>query len=169
MVGAITGPYLDANGLLHGFVRVPNGRITSFDAPGAGTDPTQGQGTVPSMINDLGMIPGAYQDANNVIHAFVRFANGTITTFDVPGAGTGPFQGTLANAANVEGFIAGEFFDADFVGHGFLRTPGGKSLLFDAPGEGIQETSPLSINLWGAVTGTFVDANGVSHGFLRLP
>ena len=120
------------------------------------------------MINDLGMIPGAYQDANNVIHAFVRFANGTIITFDVPGAGTDSFQGTLANAANVEGFIAGEFFDANFVGHGFVRTPGGKNVLFDAPGEGIQETSPLSINLWGAVTGTVIDANGVEPRLLAI-
>ena len=40
----------------------------------------------------------------------MRFANGTITTFDVPGAGTDQFQGTLANAANVEGVITGEFF-----------------------------------------------------------
>jgi hypothetical protein len=55
------------------------------------------------------------------------------------------------------------------VGHAFVRTPGGKNFFFDAPGEGIQETSPLSINFLGAVTGTFVDANGVSHGFLRLP
>jgi len=99
----------------------------------------------------------------------VRFANGTITTFDVPGAGTDPGQGTLANAANVEGLIAGEFVDANYVSHGFVRAPGGKNFVFDAPGEGIQGTSPLSINLWGAVTGSFVDANGVSHGFLRLP
>jgi uncharacterized glyoxalase superfamily protein PhnB len=121
------------------------------------------------MITDLGMIPGTYQDANDALHAFLRFANGTITTFDVPGAGTDPGEGTLANAANAEGVVVGEFIDANDVSHGFVRTPGGKNLPFDAPGEGIQATSPLSINLWGAVTGSFVDANGVSHGFLRLP
>jgi uncharacterized membrane protein len=35
--GAVTGYYLDASNVYHGFVRAPNGAITTFEAPGAST------------------------------------------------------------------------------------------------------------------------------------
>ena len=34
--GAITGYYLDVNGVFHGFLRAPNGSVTTFDAPEIG-------------------------------------------------------------------------------------------------------------------------------------
>jgi len=37
--GAVTGYYLDANNVYHGFVRSPTGKFTSFQAPGADTTP----------------------------------------------------------------------------------------------------------------------------------
>jgi hypothetical protein len=37
--GDITGYYQDINGVVHGFVRSAHGRMTTFDAPGAGTRP----------------------------------------------------------------------------------------------------------------------------------
>ena len=43
--GVIPGPYVDADNVLHGYVRSPDGPIITFDAPGAGTGP--GQGTQP--------------------------------------------------------------------------------------------------------------------------
>ena len=49
------------------------------------------------------MIEGQYTDASNVAHGFVRDANGAITTFDAPGAGTGPFQGTFPLTINPQG------------------------------------------------------------------
>jgi hypothetical protein len=70
-VGEIAGWYWDANGLNHGFVRSPEGKFTSFDAPGAGTG--AGQGTLPAGINDMGEIAGSYLDADNVYHGFLRF------------------------------------------------------------------------------------------------
>ena len=68
--GAITGEYIDANNVLHGFVRNPDGTITKFDAPGAGTG--AGQGTNPVSNNPAGAIAGYYIDANNVSHGFLR-------------------------------------------------------------------------------------------------
>jgi hypothetical protein len=68
--GAITGQYLDANGVNHGFLRAPSGAITTFDAPGAGTAP--GQGTIPTSNNVGGAITGSYIDANGVAHGFLR-------------------------------------------------------------------------------------------------
>ena len=52
------------------------------------------------------------------MHGFVRDANGTITTFDVPGSGW-----TLPLAGNIAGAITGVYYDAAFQAHGFVRLP----------------------------------------------
>jgi hypothetical protein len=94
--GAISGYYLDASNVFHGFVRTHNGAITTFDAPGAGTGPFQGTATTSGDgMNPAGATVGQYLDASNVFHGLVRAPNGTITTIDVPGAGTGAFQAPL--------------------------------------------------------------------------
>ena len=82
--------------MFHGFLRAPDGTFTSFDAPGAGMGPSQGTfvNTV-DCLNPAGATTGDYLDASNVFHGFVRTPQGTITSFDVSGAGTGPFQGTV--------------------------------------------------------------------------
>jgi hypothetical protein len=54
-------------------------------------------------INPAGVIVGSYTDASTVNHSFVRDANGAITTFDVPGAGTGPGQGPRPSASTRQG------------------------------------------------------------------
>jgi hypothetical protein len=60
---------------------------------------------------------GWYFDASGVIHGFVRSANGTITTLDAPGAGTGTSPatgfplGTQALSINNLGVITGYYID----------------------------------------------------------
>jgi len=61
---------VDANGVNHGFVRAPDGTITKFDVPGAGT--SAGQGTIPFCNNPVDAITGNYIDANGVFHGFLR-------------------------------------------------------------------------------------------------
>jgi hypothetical protein len=155
--------------------------ITTFDAPGAGTDP--GQGTYPNGINSLGAIVGWYVDASNVNHGFVRYPGGAITTIDVPGAGIGAGQGTVAQAINVEGAVTGMYFDANCLYHGFLRDRHGRITTFDAPGAStvgglcatstywlvMQGTAAGNINAAGTITGIYTDPNGVGHVFLRAP
>src|SRR5207253_9949412 len=58
--GTITGNYIDASNVSHGFVRAPDGTLTTFDAPGAGSTTDSFQGTYPSSINQAGAICGAY-------------------------------------------------------------------------------------------------------------
>jgi hypothetical protein len=53
LAGAVTGNYLDASDVNHGFLRASDGRFTTFDAPGAGSSP--GQGTVPISTNAAGV------------------------------------------------------------------------------------------------------------------
>lgn len=80
-------------------------------------------GTFASSINPSGAITGYYSDANAVYHGYVCARNGTITEFDVPGAGTGEGDGTFAIGNNPKGAIAGYYEDASHVALGFLRFP----------------------------------------------
>ena len=124
--GAVTGGYVTADNVTHGYVRSPDGRITKFDVPGAGTDGSQFQGTVPEAINDVGMVTGEYIDSNDVQHGFVRTPDGRIIRFDAPGAGneTGSYEGTVPLAINAGGEITGAYLDSNYVLHGFVRLAG---------------------------------------------
>jgi hypothetical protein len=62
-------------------------------------------------------------DRGNVLHGFVRAANGKIVNFKAPGGGTGAAQGTVSFSINTAGDIAGTYLDASYVYHGFVRTP----------------------------------------------
>jgi hypothetical protein len=89
----------------------PSPITITIDAPGAGGLAGQTplpQGTFPYAINEAGAIGGHFQDANNVLHGFIRAADGLIVAFDAPGAGTGAFQGTQGFAINSEGAIVGK-------------------------------------------------------------
>ena len=121
--GAIIGDYLDARGASHAFLRAPDGIITTFDAPGAGTGLIQG--TFALSINQKGAITGYYIDASSVYHGFLRAPDGAFTTFDAPGAGTGLGQGTVALSINRNGAITGSYLDAT-GNHGFVRTLRGR-------------------------------------------
>src|SRR5437588_229521 len=158
--GAITGFYFDANFVGHGFLRTPDGTITSFDAPGADMTPGSGNGTFGVSLISNGEIEGVYVDPNGVLHGFVRSTQGTFTTFDVPSAGTGPGQGTLPESNNTVGAIAGNYIDASNVNHGFLRDKQGSFRLFDVPSAGTgpgQGTIPLDNNNSGMITGEDID------------
>jgi predicted membrane protein len=105
-----------------------------------------------------------------VHHGFVRATNGTITTFDAPGAGTGTYEGTEPIGINTAGDIAGFYIDSSGVHHGFVRVTNGTITSFDAPGAGTgagQGTIGFSINTAGAIAGVYADSSGVAHGFVR--
>ena len=160
--GAITGFYVDASSVQHGFVRAPSGAITEFD-------PTGSIFTNPNAINEPGEITGFYVDASGVGHGFLRLLNGTITTLDAPGAGTGAGQGTFGVSLTPNGEIEGVYVDANGVLHGFVRSNQGTFSTFDAPGAGTgagQGTLPESNNTVGAIAGNYIDGSNVNHGFL---
>ena len=183
--GAIVGYYTDSNYAFHAFLRSPYGTFTTWSGPdactGNGSEGCFGSGA--TNVNLFGTIAGGFEDdsGNFVHHGQVRNAKGALTTFDVPGAGTGSYQGTgcpgCALGLNQWGAIAGIYSDANSVNHGFLRSPDGKITTFDAPGAGngiYQGTGcpsdcPVSLNDWGAITGVYLDTNYVYHGYLRSP
>ncbi|HEY6488760.1 MAG: hypothetical protein WCC26_06040 [Terracidiphilus sp.] len=171
--GAVTGSYVDANNVYHGFLRNPEGRFTTFEAPGADTTAGSFNGTTPSSINDLGAITGSYFDANGFGHGFLRSPQGKFTTFDVPGAGG---SGSIPIAMNLEGAIVGYYTDSNDSFHAFLRSPEGRFTTWIGPGactangsEGCFGSGNSNVNAFGTVAGGFEDNSGnfVHHGLLR--
>lgn len=173
--GTITGYYITRQNVFHGFVRTPDGAITTIDPPGSGTLKGSGQGTLPQSMNAAGSIAGYYSDENNLFHGFLRSPDGIFATIDSPNAGTEAGQGTVANDINPAGMIAGFYLDGSNVIHGFVRDRDGAITTFDAPGagtgafQGTEVTFETGLNPEGAICGWFIDGNNVSHGYLRSP
>jgi hypothetical protein len=175
--GDVTGNYVDANDMGHGFVRASNGTFTTFDVPG---------GTITdsaSSINPSGSVAGAYtylNDPNFVEHGYLRAKNGAFTTFDVPGAAL-VFSGP--SSVNPSGAVAGTYSDGLTilpdgsvlcVTHGFLRARDGTIATFDAPGANTNPlgcfsngTQAVNINPEGIILGTYADTANVNHGYFR--
>jgi uncharacterized membrane protein len=172
--GVIIGSYIDANDVYHGFIRSPDGKFTSFEAPGADTTQGSYNGTQPNSINDCGEITGNFSDAQGVVHGFLRSPDGKFTKFDVPGAGG--YSNPLA--INLEGEIVGDYLDSASVIHAFLRHRDGTFSTFLGPdgcdtslSTGCYGTAAFSINIFGAIAAAYEDKNGnfVDHGLLRTP
>jgi hypothetical protein len=161
--GVIAGQFEDASITFHGFIRRPDGAFVTFDAPGAGAVPGQGQGTLAYSLNLEGSTAGIYIDASGVQHGFVRSPFGKITGFDPPGSIlTGVCEETCLNAV---GEITGGYYDANGVEHGFLREPDGTITTFDPPAS--LGAGGASINEEGTITGYYADTDGMYRGFLR--
>jgi hypothetical protein len=159
--GVITGYFNSApppvpTSTRRGFVRDPFGNFTTFDPLGSIS-------TMPQSINAGGDVTGYYNDANRVIHGFVRRDElGELISFDPPGS-----VQTMALSINAKGDITGFYNEANNVVHGFVRQPGGEIVSFDAPES--KGTFPASINNAGAITGYYTVANGRAFGFVRHP
>jgi hypothetical protein len=122
-------------------------------------------------------------DSNFIAHGLIRHLDGTITKFDVPGAGSipGSYQGTgcpdCYAGFNLRGSIAATYTDSNNVHLGFLRSPEGEFTTFGAPGAGTgsyqgtgcNSDCPVRLNNSGAITRVYIDANSVYHGYLRSP
>jgi probable HAF family extracellular repeat protein len=117
----------------------------------------------PASINPEGAIAGWYSDVNFVGHGLLQTQSGTLTAFDVPGAGiTGRDPGTYAVDINPEGKIVGMYTDANDRTHGFLRSGDGTFTTFDPPGSiGIFNPFSFGKNLYikpdGVITGTYFE------------
>jgi hypothetical protein len=119
--GTTAATFTDSSNTNHGYIRNPDGKIITFDAPGAGTGNFIGTGCPSDCavgLNDFGWITGTYIDANFTFHGYLRNPEGKIVTVDPAGS-----AGTEANAINDAGIVTGLYIDANSVFHGFLRLP----------------------------------------------
>lgn len=132
--------------------------FTTFDPPGSA-------GTSPVSINPAGQIVGSYFDADFVTHGFLRATDGTITSFDAPGAS----YGTVPVAITAQGLIVGTYTDLNFTSHIFLRAKDGTFTTVEIPSPAGSFFYVVVANSAGGIAGGFVDANGIPSGFLRLP
>jgi hypothetical protein len=115
--GDVSGAFLDASNIVHGFLRMANGDVTTIDVPGAVS-------VLTCRIAETGdgvMLAGTYVDADQHIQAYVRRADGRIRTFDFS-KGTPALTGTYADAINTTGVVVGEYSSGRKV-HAFIRTP----------------------------------------------
>jgi hypothetical protein len=71
--GTVTGSLNDGFNVTRGFLRTKDGKVATFDAPGAGTGPLGFQGTFPIGITPGGVIAGAYTDATFLSHGFLFY------------------------------------------------------------------------------------------------
>lgn len=149
--GQITGYYLDMSGI-HGFLRDPDGTISTFDAGGTFS------ATYPTAITPAGEIIGnVYSGLRN--QGFLRRPDGSIITFDASANVTY----TMPTAMNQQGQITGYYRDANNAYHGFLRHRDGIITVMDLPNSTFM--TPTAINSKGEVTGSYANSGGV-HGFL---
>lgn len=106
-----TGPY-------HGFLRSPNGNLTTVDVPSANT--AANQGTVLLGINDFGWISGHFWDSSGSEHGFLGIPNGKSFKFiqiDVPGA-----TATSGGALNQLGQVPGHWINSKGEQLGYIAT-----------------------------------------------
>jgi hypothetical protein len=132
--------------------------FTTIDPPGS-------LGTSAVSISPAGQIVGNYFDASFVTHGFLRATDGTITSFDAPGAGVATFPAAITP----QGLIVGTYFDANFATHIFLRAKDGTFTTPEIPSPGASFSGQVVANSEGAIAGGFVDSNGIPGGFLRAP
>lgn len=161
--GAVTGCTFDGTVNL-GFVRAPNGAVTTIAVPGSTSTFVGSEcgGPAGPPINPAGAIVGSYTDIGGITHGFVRSPDGIFTRFDAPGGVNTDFVCCITPA----GAVAGISLDASYsVGHGFLRAPNGTFAMFDSPGSTF--TAPTGINPEVAISGVYFDANFIEHGFFR--
>ncbi|MGH9643621.1 MAG: hypothetical protein ACRD3Q_14515, partial [Terriglobales bacterium] len=164
--GGITGFYVDANNVAHGFVRGYDGSVATFDAPNAGL--AAGQGTYAWSINSSMQVTGMVIDSYGVMHGYVRYADGSFRKFDARGAGRHLGQGTVGNGINLHGIVVGNFINSWGENRGFWRAYGGAIKRFSVTksGKGLgQGTVPMANNQYGVTSGSFFDDNFGIHGF----
>ena len=190
--GAIAGYYIDSNTVQHGFLRSASGTYTPIDPAGVGTCVNQSNGsnfggTTATGIDAAGDVAGTYLDTSCVQHGFIRSANGTIASFNAPGAETNPCTtgggsgekicGTFLVVSDAVGDLTGGYVDPNGTIHGFLRpAQTGIATSFDDPNASasgaLNGTLGIALSSQTSgieIAGGYIDANSVFHGFIYMP
>jgi hypothetical protein len=182
----------DTGFLYNGFLRAPDGTITTFDA--AKTYKQDGQGTFVTGINNKGYITGYFDKSRRHEYGFIRSPQGKITkivcgritasdSINSERTTTGTCFGGYLRAKDgtftmLTGLYPIALNDAGSVtgragsggpAVGFFRTSDGTVATFDlSDGQGYG-TKAVAINSGDVVVGYYDDAQSHGHGFVRVP
>ncbi len=153
--GALVGTALIGSAW-NGFVRDPNGTITTFTVPFAGAT-----GTFPQGINDAGDIAGYYTVAAGA-HGFTQIAT-IFRSIDVPGGEQTVLYG-LSNSGQTAATYTGggvthsAVYNATIGSWTSINVPNVKN---SSAATGVSVNTNLNL-----VCGYYMDVSGVTHGYL---
>jgi hypothetical protein len=157
--GLVAGTWLAADGSDVGFIRFPDGRISTPIV-----DPNDNSGvTVLRAINDEGVIAGFY--GANVSNGFL-LEEGKFRTMDFPGAVATALRG-INNLDDVSGTYSIVDFNADEFG--FIIPRRGPPISFKLPDPAATGIVAGGINDLRQLVGYYTDATSTLVGFLRQP
>ena len=150
--GALTGDFIDADGVQRGF----SGDLI-IDIPGATATHTD-------FVNAEGSIVGSYVDVEGTYHAYVRLRNGGLATVDLPTKGLTLEYFFVHGISNARSIVA----RAKAVGD-VPRTYAGQYVLHELQFPGAVSTQGYNINQDGSVVGHYESPDGRIHGFIARP
>jgi hypothetical protein len=157
--GLVAGSWLAADGSTLGFIRFPDGRISTPIV-----DPNDNSGlTVLRALNDEGVVAGFY--GANVSNGFL-LTEGQFRTVDFPGAVSTALRG-INNLGDVSGTYSIVDLNADEFG--FIIPRRGPAISFKLPDPTDTGIVVGGINDLRQLVGYYTDATSTLVGFLRQP
>lgn len=165
--GDTCGQVLPAGGVPQAFV-VVDGKPSTFIVSGSGFSFCE-------AINDQGVAVGGYVDSLGVYHGWIRQADGSVQTYNAPGASIrtgsvfcyGTNGGTVLTGINNVGAMAGLYVDTTYKLHGFTVSTDGGFQPVDVPGAA--STSGGGINDRGVFVGHWSDKSCNNYGYIATP
>jgi probable HAF family extracellular repeat protein len=155
--GEIGGTYNTAKGQQLGFVREPDGTITTYNA-GGGKNYTDAE-----CLSDAGTSAGHYYNASPK-HGFLRAADGAVTPYDLPQNG---WQFLFGDPCGIDGNDrVVSAYQTKGVGnpvHGYLRSSDGTITEIDPFGS--DYVLLVGINKKNVIAGYYQDSGG-GHGVI---
>ena len=150
--GALTGNYIDASGVRHGF----SGDLI-IDPPGAIE-------TYADFASSRGVVGGSYVDADGIYHGYARIPTGDFITTELPGM------------ANREYFFVHSLTDSSVIvarAKAVRDVPrtyvGAFGALYEVQFPGAVSTEGWNINQDDSVVGYYDTADGRRRGFIAKP
>jgi hypothetical protein len=157
--GFVAGSWFAGDGSDVGFIRSPEGRISTPIA-----DPNDNSGvTILRAINDEGVIAGFY--GANVSSGFL-LTEGEFRPVDFPGAAATALRG-INNFGDLSGTYSVVDLDADEFG--FIIPRRSRPISFELPNPGATGIVVGGINDLRQLVGYYTDATSMLVGFLRQP
>ncbi len=153
--GALTGNFIDAEGVRRGF---SGDKIVEFPRATA---------TYADFVNAGGVIVGSYIDADGLYHVYMRTPDGRFVSLDRPSPQAAKIEyvflpgisdaGVIVSRAKLEGSVPRT--SVGTFQHGLQR--------FKVPGS--VSTEGWNINQDGSIVGYYDSADGRRHGFVARP